>query len=339
MLKIAKLTQYILIALSFTFSQAHADNSSHVNSENKSVDNQLSPQIETTKFSIEIGTFRAKEAADSIISKLKRKGVEAYCFLADDGVYSVRFGDFTSVETARNAVNKLVTDRIIVSNYNISNKKVTPDFYAIIVGPFKDRNYIDVLDKNLKSAGIMNYSLTNYDVTNVVVYFGNYPSKSRAESAAKKLLKNKVLSRYDIVGRDNEDLTREAKVQAEKERKEANKKTSPESIRMEKYLKSARYRNLFEARCEYNGPPTAIMNDINYNIQCILDFSILGKIPVTQSPFKYQHEIQAIVAEVAGALAHRETAGNFIIQTRGTDGYVPMTSWEYTKYFDSLDVW
>ena len=128
--------------------------------------------------------------------------------------------------------------------------------------------------------------------------------------------------------------------------KEANKKTSPESIRMEKFLKSARYRNLFEPWCEGTGQGTSTYN----HVYCLLDFSIYK--PSTKSPFKYIHEIQAIVAEVAGYLARGETAENFSIQTTGTgmdtgscggrrgcDFYVPMTNWDYSKDYNRLDVW
>jgi peptidyl-prolyl cis-trans isomerase C len=208
-----------------------------------------------------------------------------------------------------------------------------PDFYAIMLGPFKNRNYIDKLDKKLKSAGIKNYSLCNYEKNEVAVLFGNYPSESRAALAAKKLVKNKVIGRYEIVGRDNEELTREAEQKAENERKEANKKTSLESIRMEKFLKSARFRNLFEAWCEYTGPSDSIFN----NIYCVLDFPRID--PSIKSPFKYQHEIQAIVAGVAGYLAHSETAEDFLIQASGAGAYLPMTSYMHNKYFDRLDAW
>lgn len=68
-------------------------------------------------YAIQMGAFADVNNAERFTSKLQSKGIEAFYFRKDNGVYAVRFGDFTSKDKARTAANKLVADRLIDSYY------------------------------------------------------------------------------------------------------------------------------------------------------------------------------------------------------------------------------
>lgn len=64
-----------------------------------------------------MGAFADVKNAERFTAKLQSKGIEAFYFRKDSGVYAVRFGDFPSKEKARAVANKLVADRLIDSYY------------------------------------------------------------------------------------------------------------------------------------------------------------------------------------------------------------------------------
>ena len=66
---------------------------------------------------IQMGAFADVKNAERFTSRLQSKGIDAFYFRKDNGVYAVRFGDFTSKEKARAVANKLVADRLIDSYY------------------------------------------------------------------------------------------------------------------------------------------------------------------------------------------------------------------------------
>ncbi len=66
---------------------------------------------------IQMGAFADVKNAERFTAKLQSKGIEAFYFRKDSGVYAVRFGDFPSKEKARSVANKLVADRLIDSYY------------------------------------------------------------------------------------------------------------------------------------------------------------------------------------------------------------------------------
>lgn len=66
---------------------------------------------------IQMGAFADVKNAERFTTRLQSKGIEAFYFRKDNGVYAVRFGDFPSKEKARAVANKLVADRLIDSYY------------------------------------------------------------------------------------------------------------------------------------------------------------------------------------------------------------------------------
>lgn len=68
-------------------------------------------------YAIQMGAFADVKNAERFTTKLQSKGLEAFYFRKDNGVYAVRFGDFPSKEKARTAAKKLVAEHLIDSYY------------------------------------------------------------------------------------------------------------------------------------------------------------------------------------------------------------------------------
>lgn len=68
-------------------------------------------------FAIQMGAFSEVKNAERFTDMLQKKGIEAFYFRKDNGVYAVRFGDFPSKEKARLAARKLVSEHLIESFY------------------------------------------------------------------------------------------------------------------------------------------------------------------------------------------------------------------------------
>jgi hypothetical protein len=68
-------------------------------------------------YAIQMGAFADVKNAERFTSKLQAKGLDAFYYRKDSGVYAVRFGDFPSKDKARAAAGKLVADRLIGSYY------------------------------------------------------------------------------------------------------------------------------------------------------------------------------------------------------------------------------
>lgn len=66
---------------------------------------------------IQMGAFADVRNAERFTAKLQSKGIEAFYFRKDNGVYAVRFGDFPSKNEARAAAKKLVAEHLINSYY------------------------------------------------------------------------------------------------------------------------------------------------------------------------------------------------------------------------------
>ena len=66
---------------------------------------------------IQMGAFADVKNAERFTAKLQAKGIEAFYFRKDNGVYAVRFGDFPSKEKARVVAKRLVAERMIDSYY------------------------------------------------------------------------------------------------------------------------------------------------------------------------------------------------------------------------------
>jgi cell wall-associated NlpC family hydrolase len=68
-------------------------------------------------YAIQMGAFADVKNAERFSNKLQAKGLDAFYYRKDSGIYAVRFGDFPSKDKARAAANKLVADRLIDSYY------------------------------------------------------------------------------------------------------------------------------------------------------------------------------------------------------------------------------
>lgn len=68
-------------------------------------------------YAIQMGAFAEVKNAERFAATLQKKGIEAFYFRKDNGVYAVRFGDFPTREKARAVANKLVANRLIDSYY------------------------------------------------------------------------------------------------------------------------------------------------------------------------------------------------------------------------------
>lgn len=66
---------------------------------------------------IQMGAFSDVKNAERFTAMLQAKGIEAFYFRKDNGIYAVRFGDFPSKEKARSAAQRLVNDGLISGYY------------------------------------------------------------------------------------------------------------------------------------------------------------------------------------------------------------------------------
>lgn len=68
-------------------------------------------------YAIQMGAFADVKNAERFTTALQKKGIEAFYFRKDNGIYAVRFGDFATRDKARAAAQRLVADRLIGSFY------------------------------------------------------------------------------------------------------------------------------------------------------------------------------------------------------------------------------
>jgi cell wall-associated NlpC family hydrolase len=68
-------------------------------------------------YAIQMGAFADVKNAERFTTRLQSKGLDAFYFRKDNGVYAVRFGDFPSKGKARAQADKLVADHLIDSYY------------------------------------------------------------------------------------------------------------------------------------------------------------------------------------------------------------------------------
>jgi gamma-D-glutamyl-L-lysine dipeptidyl-peptidase len=69
--------------------------------------------ISRVGYSIQVGAFAEVKNAERLTAKLQSKGIDAFYFKKENGVYAVRFGDYTTREAARRGAQKLVADKVI----------------------------------------------------------------------------------------------------------------------------------------------------------------------------------------------------------------------------------
>lgn len=80
-------------------------------------------------YAIQMGAFADVKNAERFTATLQKKGIEAFYFRKDNGIYAVRFGDFTTKEKARAVAGKLVGDRLIDGYY------IAPPNQVVFAGP------------------------------------------------------------------------------------------------------------------------------------------------------------------------------------------------------------
>jgi cell wall-associated NlpC family hydrolase len=68
-------------------------------------------------YAIQMGAFADVKNAERFTATLQAKGIEAFYFRKDNGIYAVRFGDFATKVKARSAADRLVGDGLIDSYY------------------------------------------------------------------------------------------------------------------------------------------------------------------------------------------------------------------------------
>ena len=72
-----------------------------------------SSAISRIGYAIQMGAFANVKNAERFTTRLNDKGIEAFYFRKDDGLYAVRFGDFPSKEKAQVAAKRLKSERLI----------------------------------------------------------------------------------------------------------------------------------------------------------------------------------------------------------------------------------
>ncbi|MBP1728615.1 MAG: peptidoglycan-binding lipoprotein [Deltaproteobacteria bacterium] len=68
-------------------------------------------------YSIQVGAFSEVKNAERLTVKLQAKGIEAFYFRKDNGVYVVRFGDYQARVKAKKAAEKLVAEKLVESYF------------------------------------------------------------------------------------------------------------------------------------------------------------------------------------------------------------------------------
>jgi cell wall-associated NlpC family hydrolase len=68
-------------------------------------------------YSIQVGAFSDVKNAERLTVKLQARGIEAFYFRKDSGVYVVRFGDYRGRAEAKKGAEKLVAEKLVESYF------------------------------------------------------------------------------------------------------------------------------------------------------------------------------------------------------------------------------
>ena len=77
-------------------------------------------------YTIQVGAFAVAENAARLSDTLSGQGLDATYFKAEDGLFKVRFGDFSAKQDARNEAERLKASGVIEVFYIVS-----PGEYAV----------------------------------------------------------------------------------------------------------------------------------------------------------------------------------------------------------------
>lgn len=73
------------------------------------------PSLKRLGYSVQVGAFANPVNATRLAALLESRGIDAYAFLHESGLYKVRFGDYPTHAAARNEAETLQTRRMIDS--------------------------------------------------------------------------------------------------------------------------------------------------------------------------------------------------------------------------------
>lgn len=76
-------------------------------------------------YAIQVGAFSDVKNAERLTEKLQQKGIEAFYFRKENGIYAVRFGDYATREEAEKATRRLRSERLISSYFIALPQKVS----------------------------------------------------------------------------------------------------------------------------------------------------------------------------------------------------------------------
>lgn len=81
----------------------------------------LRPGVTRAGYSIQVGAFAQVKNAERLAAALQTKGIEAYYFRRENGLYAVRFGDYITWDQARWNGRKLMADKVIDSFFVVDS--------------------------------------------------------------------------------------------------------------------------------------------------------------------------------------------------------------------------
>ena len=102
-------------------------------------------------YSIQVGAFAEVKNAERLTAKLQSKGIEAFYFRKDNGVYVVRFGDYSSRDKAKKAAEKLVAEKLAES-YFIASPDAVFSKVAKVDAAHKPASTISSREKNRQTS-------------------------------------------------------------------------------------------------------------------------------------------------------------------------------------------
>jgi gamma-D-glutamyl-L-lysine dipeptidyl-peptidase len=85
--------------------------------------------LKSIGYAIQVGAFSEVNNAERLTKKLQEKGIEAFYFKRENGIYAVRFGDYERRLDASRTAQKLVKDGVITSYFIASPQ---PDLTTIV---------------------------------------------------------------------------------------------------------------------------------------------------------------------------------------------------------------
>lgn len=112
-----KITAIAIALITLSSTQGCASPAAHRSIEASGSSVKYGKGLNRLGHAIQMGAFSDVHNAERFTTRLQAKGIEAFYFRKDNGIYAVRFGDFPSREKARVAAQRLVNDGLIDGFY------------------------------------------------------------------------------------------------------------------------------------------------------------------------------------------------------------------------------